>query len=56
MPKGPKKQFFATFTFRSSPVDLERWRQAAQATPERMSLSEWARGVLNRAAAKILDR
>lgn len=54
--KGPPKRFFATFTMRAEAPDLDRWKAAAQETPERMSMSEWARGVLNRAADKLLGR
>ena len=53
---GPEKKFFSTITIRVLEEDKERWEAAAAATPERPSFSDWARGVLNRAAEKVLGK
>lgn len=53
---GPEKKFYSTITIRVLEQDKARWEKAADATPERPSFSDWARGVLNRAAEKVLGK
>jgi len=52
--KGPKPQFYTTVTYRVRPDDKERWEQAAREDGEGRSLSQIARGLLNKWADKIL--
>lgn len=48
---GPEKKFFSTITIRVLEEDKAHWNEMADAAPERPSLSDFVRGMLNRAYA-----
>ena len=47
---GPPKQFGVRVDIRAPAADVEEWKAAAAASPSRLSLSQWIRGLANRAA------
>lgn len=48
---GPPKRFLGRLEIRAPEEDIDLWKAEAAGSPERLELSQWVRGLLNRAVA-----
>lgn len=46
---GPPKRFLGRLEIRAPVEDIDLWKAEAAESPERLDLSQWVRGLLNRA-------